>query len=102
MSAVGAISGSAAATPAPAGLEAQRTQVEKQLADCVSCASAKTPEGQAKISALSNQLAAVQARMEKADAARAEASKAAQGRGASAPPARDADSVLGQNVDVFA
>jgi septal ring factor EnvC (AmiA/AmiB activator) len=104
MSAIGAVSGSApASTPAPAGLDARKTQVEKQLADCVSCASSNTPEGQAKISALSTQLAAVEAQMQKADEARAEASKAAQGDSvASSPAAREPDSLVGQNVDVFA
>ncbi len=104
MSAVGAASGSASSgTPAPAGLDAQKTQVEKQLADCVNCASSKTPQGQARISALSSRLVAVEARLQKADEARADASKAAPGDSAAAPPAgHDPDSPVGQNVDLFA
>jgi hypothetical protein len=73
VSGIGAIarpSSASVATPGPAGLDAQKERVQKQLADCVNCSSASTPEGKAKIEKLSAQLSAVDARLQEAVDAR--------------------------------
>jgi hypothetical protein len=74
------------ATPGPAGLDAQKERVQKQLADCVNCSSASTPEGKAKIEKLSAQLSAVDARLQEAVDARPAAAHAS----------------LGNRIDVYA
>lgn len=57
----GAISTGAAA----AGLEAQLTRYQKQLSECVNCASSRTAEGKAEIEAISARISEVRARIEK-------------------------------------
>src|SRR5450432_2280219 len=106
MSAVATVTGAAGAnlaTPTPAGLDAQKAQYEKQLADCVNCASSKTPQGQAKVQQLAAKLGAVEARLQAAGDARAAASKAADvASSVAAQPPKDALSPLGQNLDAYA
>lgn len=50
-------------TPAP-DLEARLARLQQELSECVSCASAKLPEGKAKIQAVSDKIAEVKARMD--------------------------------------
>lgn len=50
---------------ATAGLESQITRYKKELSDCVNCASARTPEGKAKIQAIAAKIGAAEARIEK-------------------------------------
>lgn len=54
----------------PAGLDVQLAQLQGQLADCVNCASARTPEGKAKIQEISLKIQSIKARMEAMAAAR--------------------------------
>ena len=75
-------------TPRPAGLDAQKERVQKQLADCVNCSSASTPEGKARIEKLSAQLSAVESRLQEAVDAR--------------PAAAAAHPSLGNRIDVYA
>jgi len=51
------------------GLDAQLAQCQRQLGDWTACASAKTPEGRAKIQELSDKIGQIKAEMQKADAA---------------------------------
>ncbi|MDB5815910.1 MAG: hypothetical protein JWM03_909 [Rhodocyclales bacterium] len=51
------------------GLEAQADTLKKQLGDWVTCPSAKTPAGKAKIADLTNKLDATQARIKALDKA---------------------------------
>ncbi len=53
-----------------AGLESQLAKCQVQLADWVSCPSGKTPEGKAKIAALSDRISNIEQRMKTADAVR--------------------------------
>lgn len=48
------------------GLDAQLAQCQRQLGDWTACASAKTPEGRAKIEELSSQIGQIKAEMQKA------------------------------------
>lgn len=48
-----------------AALEAQLAAYRRKLADCLDCASSRTPQGQAEIQQLSAQIGDVQARIEK-------------------------------------
>ena len=101
--AIGTAVGRNPSTPAPAGLDAQKAQYQKQLADCVDCASSKTPQGQARIQQLSAKLGAVEARPQAAADARAAASKAADvADPAAASIPKDAFSPLGQTLDAYA
>ena len=61
VSAVSATSGGGFGT---AGLEAQIARYEKQLADCVNCSSAKTPEGKKAIAEISNKISSARARID--------------------------------------
>ncbi len=56
--------------PTPGVLQAQLTKVEGQLRDCVNCDSARTPEGKAKIQALTNQAQSIRAKLEAAQRVR--------------------------------
>jgi len=47
------------------GVDAQIAQYKKELSDCVSCASAKTPQGQAAIQAAAAKVSVAEARLEK-------------------------------------
>lgn len=61
------------ASPAGSGgasLEGQLAKCQVQLADWVSCPAGKTPEGKAKIAALSDRISELEQRMKTADAAR--------------------------------
>jgi hypothetical protein len=53
----------------PVALQAQLDRCSKQLGDWVSCASAKTPEGQQVIQALQQKISDLRARIESADSA---------------------------------
>ncbi len=59
----GLSSASFASSPT-AGLEAQITRYQKQLADCVNCDSAKTAQGKENIQELSNKISAAKAKIE--------------------------------------
>lgn len=59
---------SQAQSPAsPTVLEAQLSRCQVQLADWVSCPSAKTPEGKAKIAEISDKIAQIEQRMKQVD-----------------------------------
>ena len=62
--AASATTGAASTGSSTAGLEAQITQYKKQLADCVNCASAKTPAGKQQIQAITNKISSAQARID--------------------------------------
>ena len=95
-----------------AGLEAQIVRYEKQLSDCVNCASAKTPEGKKAIAEISNKISATRARIDEMQvtrqvaqpaapkAAAGTASKPAVIPDAAAPP-KQSYSTVGSLVDVF-
>lgn len=65
-----ALSSPGVATTPTSGLETQITRYQKQLSECVNCASAKTPEGKAAIETISNKIGSAQARIEEINAAR--------------------------------
>jgi hypothetical protein len=92
---VSTIGASSYASPAgtsasAASLQAQLDRYQKQLSDCVNCASAKTPQGQAAIRDLSGKIAAVKAHIEQAASAK------------SSTPAPSATASLGGLLNVFA
>ncbi|MDT8999610.1 hypothetical protein RQP53_10070 [Paucibacter sp. APW11] len=82
----------------PVSLDAERAKCEIQLADWSHCGSAKTPEGKAKIDALSEQLATIKARMQRAQAAH----NASQREQRGSTPAAPAANGLGAHVDLYA
>ena len=53
--------------PSAASLQAQLQRYQKQLSDCVNCASAKTPQGKADIEAISARISQVQQRIAQAE-----------------------------------
>ena len=66
MSAITSLPSSAAFTgvrPQGIGLDAQLGRLQKELAECVNCASAKTTDGQAKIQAVSDKISAIKSRI---------------------------------------
>lgn len=63
-SAPGAIANEVLPGGAVAGLEAQLARYQKELSNCVNCASAKTPEGKEEIQRLSNEVDKLKARIE--------------------------------------
>jgi hypothetical protein len=75
------------------GLEAELAQYRKQLSECVTCATANTPEGRREIQRIENQIRAITTRIEAARQPKT-------GSDATATP-REATG-LGDNVDVFA
>lgn len=102
MSMVQAVSGSSAATTlsagaAAAGLSAQLARYQKQLSDCVNCASAKTPEGKANIEELSAKISAVKARME-----RVSGSGSLRPDQPATPQSDRKTAASGQQIDVYA
>lgn len=50
--------------PSASGLAAQLNRYQKQLADCVNCSSAKTPEGQETARSLSDKISEVKTKIE--------------------------------------
>lgn len=97
------------ASPAPASLRAQLERYQHQLADCVNCSSASTPEGKAAIDGLAARIAAVQARLAQGERADRPASRSspmaaavANAPAASAMLAKPATSGLGSLIDVYA
>lgn len=65
--------GIAPQAPSPGVLQVQLAKVEAQLQACVTCDSARTPEGQAQILALARQVQTLKARLEGPRTAPAEA-----------------------------
>jgi hypothetical protein len=64
--AIGSFVASAAAPAgASVGLRAQLADYQKQLSECVNCASAKTLEGKAQIQALSDKIGDIKARLDR-------------------------------------
>jgi hypothetical protein len=55
-----------ASSTSAAGLQGQLARFEKELADCVNCASAKTTEGKQKIEAISLRISQIRERIEQA------------------------------------
>jgi hypothetical protein len=53
--------------PSSTALQARLERYQKQLSDCVNCASAKTPEGKADIENISAQISQVKQRIAQAD-----------------------------------
>jgi len=72
-----AAGGSVGGSAGTGALEAQKTQCERQLSDWVNCASAKTPEGKAKIAEFTTKLATINAQIQQAGKAREQAGSAA-------------------------
>jgi hypothetical protein len=58
------VSSSYGAVSPTAGLEAQITRYQKQLADCVNCDSANTAQGKENIQEISNKISAAKAKIE--------------------------------------
>ena len=93
-----------------AGLEAQIAHYEKQLSDCVNCASAKTPEGKKAIAEISNKISATRARIDEMSATKQVAQPTAATAGTAsksavipdaATPPKQTYSTVGSVVDVF-
>ena len=66
MSAITSLPSSAAFTgvrPQGIGLDAQLGRLQKELAECLNCASAKTTDGQSKIQAISDKISAIKSRI---------------------------------------
>ena len=66
MSAITSLPSNAASTgvrPQGIGLDAQLGRLQKELAECINCASAKTTGGQAKIQAISDKISAIKSRI---------------------------------------
>lgn len=74
-------------------LEVELAQYRKQLSECVTCASANTPEGRREIQRIENQISAITARIEAAQQPKTGNDATTQSREATG---------LGDNVDVFA
>lgn len=80
------------------GLDAQLDRYRKQLADCVNCSSAKTPEGKAKIEELSNRIGEIKSRIEKV----ADAKQPAPPDGVVPTALPNPLAVVGSRLDVYA
>ncbi|MEB0136213.1 hypothetical protein QN362_12800 [Actimicrobium sp. CCC2.4] len=78
-----------------AGLEYQLSRYQKQLSECVNCASAKTPQGKADIEAISGKISSLRLRIDEV------ASGSAARQPASANAAAAPAGVSGK-IDVFA
>lgn len=83
--------------PSATTLQAQLQRYEKQLSECVNCASAKTPQGKADIQAISTRISQVKERI--AQTENAPSSRAAIGTPVSAASATTG---TGNLIDVFA
>ncbi len=59
--------GGTAGTSPVSGIEARIALYQKQLAECVNCESAKTPEGKVNIQAISDRISAARARIEEVE-----------------------------------
>lgn len=82
--------------PSAAGLQAQLQRFQKQLSECVNCASAKTPEGKANIQAISARISQIRERINQAE-------DASSGRaGPDTAPAIPVNSTVGNVINVFA
>ena len=120
MSSIGSVSSAASAAPqqktSSGGLQADKAKCEAQLSDWVTCASAKTPEGKAKIAEYTAKLATINAEIKQADQAKAQTSASASGGdagsaqnaiapvdgAAQAAQAKSPLSMLGNSVDTYA
>lgn len=96
MSSGGAFGG---ATPSATSLQAQLERFQKQLSDCVNCASAKTPQGKADIEAISARISQIEQRIAQTQQHRGSADANSQGGSATPPPSAPAHAGL---IDVFA
>ncbi|HUN92673.1 MAG TPA: hypothetical protein VMU33_11485 [Burkholderiaceae bacterium] len=87
-------------------LDTQASNYKKQLADWVTCPSASTPAGKAKIKQIADKLDAVAEQIKRADqgstAGRNLAGRAGEGTPATAPAPRAASSTVGTRIDVYA
>lgn len=86
---------------ATGGLEARLARYQKELSDCVNCASAKTLEGKQKIQDVSSKISEIKTRIEEIAAARSKTPPTAVGAVA-VSAARAVDSGVGSRLDVFA
>jgi hypothetical protein len=85
--------------PSAVSLQAQLQRYQKQLSECVNCASAKTPQGKSDIDAISARISQIEQRIAQADHARS----APLGAGPSAAIAPTiASATHGGLIDVFA
>lgn len=96
--------GAATASASPS-LNAQLNTCRAQLQDWVTCPSAKTPEGKAKIDQITSRMEAIRAQIEKAGQRKDNQSSApramqATGQTAADPPANGGP--LGSQIDVYA
>lgn len=119
VAAIGASTGYSAQVPAAStgGLRVELAKYEKELSNCVNCASAKTPEGQQEIQRLTSEISRVKARIEEASrnaspenrasvtAAQANAKndRSAERAGSAPQAARpDPDATIGSRIDILA
>ena len=95
----GAAANSAFSGPAKAaGLEYQLTRYQKQLTECVNCASAKTAAGKAAIEAISGKISSIRLRLDEV----ASSNPVRQVASAVATPAAATSTGLTGIIDVFA
>ncbi|EGF31446.1 hypothetical protein IMCC9480_3939 [Oxalobacteraceae bacterium IMCC9480] len=79
-----------------AGLQYQLSRYQKQLSECVNCASAKTPQGKADIEAISGKISSLRLRIDEV------ASGSVVRPPESANAAATAPAGVGGKIDVFA
>jgi hypothetical protein len=85
--------------PSTASLQAQLQRYQKQLSECVHCASAKTPQGKSDIQAISARISQIEQRIAQAENARTSPLGAIQQTTA---PAASTSSRFGSSINVFA
>lgn len=83
--------------PSAVSLQSQLERNQKQLSDCVNCASAKTPQGKADIQAISARISQIEQRIAQAQERKGVGSDSAPA--AATPPAV---SSRGNLIDVYA
>lgn len=79
-----------------AGLEYQLSRYQKQLSECVNCASAKTPQGKADIEAISGKISSLRLRIDEVVSGITTRPPESASAAAAAPPG------VGGKIDVFA
>jgi hypothetical protein len=104
VAAIGTLDTSANSTPltgqaASAGLQAQIASMQKELSDCVNCASATTLKGAAHIAELANRISVARERLSEAAQAPSPSAAVLQ---INAVARRDSGTALGNRLDAFA
>jgi outer membrane murein-binding lipoprotein Lpp len=90
-------------TPSATSLQAQLERFQKQLSDCVNCASAKTPQGKSDIQAISARISQIEQRIAQAQN-RPDNQAAPQSTSQATAPAAASSPTTGYGslIDVFA